>query len=723
MPVLDGDPSQDRHWAACSKCHTPLQQGRTHQPQDCPDCDTSDHGWRDKHGQWWDAARERVSSSTSAWISGHFDGNYDGVLLAGHADDALSLRSYTFEIREAVLTDIETVAAPPLPIDAANLAPLRLPVVRGVHIFYHNADKQPRSVLADLYDFRLHAWGNASTEQIANGAPVMAGRFWGTAYARLGTPPVEEAAAMEPTGVTGVTASRAADVPAGPLGLEGAEDRSDPDLPGLAQDPERATARDMSPHPYVSPSFESAFPPVTGAATSPSASAAPAAQKPTSMPDSTRAGTQDASTAPIEPKTAADIPTSSTPPSPTIEDSTAPRGQRSGEADEEHDRIGQQASSSTRRDTERRLPRHGAGARLTSRFTASMRGLWGKEPFLRPGWKLFLALAGLLLWLVCGWPIMLLGLGALLLHRLLRLWLFKRRKWPSLTWRARLHPAPLILVALLAFFAILGTDSAARCIPAPTAWITIIGLALLLSALAQARTAAVIIALLWIGGLLGTFRFHGAVCGQTLSQSVRSSVENTAAQIKRQANELVSYDRDAEIVSADAPKTHGQHRISLAQALDDPSRYFSCAARTRDANASPVEIYLGESALFGFNSDGLNAEAEATLQKLAALIAHDPVASIVLTGHTDKLGMPLHNLKLSEQRARRIADWLVAHGVLQADRIDVRGAGDRDPVVDDAALYRMNRRVEMHVDCPDTQAPAQDDLQEKSASGAAGGAP
>jgi outer membrane protein OmpA-like peptidoglycan-associated protein len=300
---------------------------------------------------------------------------------------------------------------------------------------------------------------------------------------------------------------------------------------------------------------------------------------------------------------------------------------------------------------------------------------------------------------------MLLGLSALLFQRALHLALFKQRKGPSPRWQAWANPLLLLVLALAAFFAVIARSNSAQCLEPSWSGVGVLALLLLLSALARARLVAVVIGSLWILALLMAFRDRGNTCGQSLTHSVSASLQTAGAQIERQAKEMVTYDQDADIVSTGATKHEGEQRVSLAQALEHPSRYFSCAQASSDASARPIEIYLGESALFGFNSDRLNAEAEANLGKLSELIAHNPQASIVLTGHTDKLGVPLLNIKLSEQRAKRIAEWLVTHKVLPAEQIDVRGAGDRDPVVDDPALYRMNRRVEMHIDCPEVTSP------------------
>lgn len=715
IPLWEGQPPEDTCWVACGKCHGCMQgQGiaKRPEPQDCPDCGTPDHGWRDAQGNWWDAALQQTSRGSHAWVSGQFDGNYDGALVAGQAD-GLSLRSYTFTVREAVLSGIQPLAAPPLPIDASGLAPLRLPIVRNVHIIYYGANGQPRSLLADLYDFRLHAWGNASTEQVANGRPLLAGRFWGTAYGRLSLltepdmPPPASSSSPQP--VTNDLAPASA-LPVRPLPAETSMPfESMPAAANLPHEPIAPTQASLDQQ-----GDQSASPTTAGAPDAiPSSTATPNGDGGV-VTDATRpplgAGVEsgDAAlpySAPVQPS----APTSAA----TQDDELLKPG--SLEAVSVDDSGADTGTSPTRAtaDSTERPPADFhpmASERETprpwpSRYGNLRRRLWGGEPFFRPRWPILLGILGLLLWLVCGWPIMLLGLSALLLQRALHLALFKQRKWPSPRWRSWANPLLLLVLAIGAFFAVIARSNSAQCLQPAWLGLGVLALLLLLSALARARFVAVIIGSLWILALLTAFRHRDASCSQSLTQSVSASLHTAGAQIERQTKEMAAYDQDADIVASGASKSQGEQRVSLAQALEHPSRYFSCAQTSAEASARPIEIYLGESALFGFNSDRLNAEAEANLGKLSELIAHNPHASIVLTGHTDKLGLPLPNIKLSEQRAKRVADWLVTHKVLPADQIDIRGAGDRDPVVEDPALYRMNRRVEMHIDCPEVPSP------------------
>jgi OmpA-OmpF porin, OOP family len=65
-------------------------------------------------------------------------------------------------------------------------------------------------------------------------------------------------------------------------------------------------------------------------------------------------------------------------------------------------------------------------------------------------------------------------------------------------------------------------------------------------------------------------------------------------------------------------------------------------------------------------------------------------------GHTDNVGTPDYNMKLSGEQAAAVKAWLVAHGVAAA-RMTSRGYGDTRPLVPndmDANRFK-NRRVEL----------------------------
>jgi outer membrane protein OmpA-like peptidoglycan-associated protein len=67
-----------------------------------------------------------------------------------------------------------------------------------------------------------------------------------------------------------------------------------------------------------------------------------------------------------------------------------------------------------------------------------------------------------------------------------------------------------------------------------------------------------------------------------------------------------------------------------------------------------------------------------------------------VTGHTDSTGAADHNERLSDRRARSVADYLGTHGVHQV-RLLVEGFADQRPVASNGTPEgrAQNRRVEL----------------------------
>jgi OmpA-OmpF porin, OOP family len=78
------------------------------------------------------------------------------------------------------------------------------------------------------------------------------------------------------------------------------------------------------------------------------------------------------------------------------------------------------------------------------------------------------------------------------------------------------------------------------------------------------------------------------------------------------------------------------------------------------------------------------------------LFTATPSFSAEVGGHTDNIGTPEYNMKLSAARAAAVKTWLVAHSVA-ADRVTSHGYGDTRPqVANDSDANRFkNRRVEL----------------------------
>ncbi|MDR2126969.1 MAG: OmpA family protein [Prevotellaceae bacterium] len=89
------------------------------------------------------------------------------------------------------------------------------------------------------------------------------------------------------------------------------------------------------------------------------------------------------------------------------------------------------------------------------------------------------------------------------------------------------------------------------------------------------------------------------------------------------------------------------------------------------------------------------------LQTLIQFMKQHPTLVMEIGGHTDCIGTTAYNLKLSNQRAVSVKDYLMANGI-EADRIVVKAFGSAHPVTDckkskDAIANDQNRRVEYRI--------------------------
>ena len=102
--------------------------------------------------------------------------------------------------------------------------------------------------------------------------------------------------------------------------------------------------------------------------------------------------------------------------------------------------------------------------------------------------------------------------------------------------------------------------------------------------------------------------------------------------------------------------------------------------------------------LFVQSKAELLPESYVELDRLVATLNQNPNVTIEVSGHTDNQGNRDLNLKLSEERANKVKDYLVSRGI-DPKRIDVIGYGPDKPISpnDTEVHRRLNRRVEFEI--------------------------
>ncbi len=110
-----------------------------------------------------------------------------------------------------------------------------------------------------------------------------------------------------------------------------------------------------------------------------------------------------------------------------------------------------------------------------------------------------------------------------------------------------------------------------------------------------------------------------------------------------------------------------------------------------------VQKIISPTIQFGLNSSKILPSSYGELDKYAQLLQDDPSLKIKIAVHTDNLGSPNYKLKLSQARAKAIADYLLSKPGIRQDQVYWEGHGASEPIASNDTLEgrRKNNRVEI----------------------------
>lgn len=184
------------------------------------------------------------------------------------------------------------------------------------------------------------------------------------------------------------------------------------------------------------------------------------------------------------------------------------------------------------------------------------------------------------------------------------------------------------------------------------------------------------------------------------------------------ANEKSALEAKAAAAQAESAKTAEAltateaQAASLTQQRDALARERSAIAKERDALKAKLSGALGQVAdtketargtvtslsgvLFDTGKASLKPEAKITLAKLAGVMLVFGKTTMTVEGYTDNTGTDATNVKLSEDRAKAVREFLESQGIA-SNRLTSTGKGPADPVApnDTPEGRSKNRRVEI----------------------------
>jgi outer membrane protein OmpA-like peptidoglycan-associated protein len=121
----------------------------------------------------------------------------------------------------------------------------------------------------------------------------------------------------------------------------------------------------------------------------------------------------------------------------------------------------------------------------------------------------------------------------------------------------------------------------------------------------------------------------------------------------------------------------------------------------RDLYLVPLEVGSTirlNNIFFDFGKATLRPESYPELDRLLGYMAQNSKMKIELSGHTDNVGSDDANLKLSDDRAKAVVEYLISKGV-EVERVVAKGYGKTKPVGtnDTEEGRQLNRRVEFTI--------------------------
>ena len=173
------------------------------------------------------------------------------------------------------------------------------------------------------------------------------------------------------------------------------------------------------------------------------------------------------------------------------------------------------------------------------------------------------------------------------------------------------------------------------------------------------------------------------------SAEQRAEAQQAAAKAAAEQAALQAKEQAAREEAARAQAATAALRAQLLQQLNE-------VLQTTDTPRGLV-VNMAD-VLFQTGKYALSQDAQLKLAKLTGIIQAHPGLNLAIEGHTDTTGSADFNMKLSQQRADGVRQFLISQG-LSPDTITTKGLGQGNPVADNstAAGRKLNRRVEIIV--------------------------
>ncbi|SEH07720.1 OmpA family protein [Candidatus Venteria ishoeyi] len=152
---------------------------------------------------------------------------------------------------------------------------------------------------------------------------------------------------------------------------------------------------------------------------------------------------------------------------------------------------------------------------------------------------------------------------------------------------------------------------------------------------------------------------------------------------------------------ADTEKTDSKKQADTEKQIAQPDNEITQALLATEINKlADGRRYLDLTIAFAPGSSQ-SVSDQKLLEQLAIALTHSTLKNhlITLQGYTDSHGAAINNLRLSTKRAAFVKEWLIQHTTLDANKIQVEGKGEANPIADNTTAIgrQKNRRIRLVV--------------------------
>jgi len=143
--------------------------------------------------------------------------------------------------------------------------------------------------------------------------------------------------------------------------------------------------------------------------------------------------------------------------------------------------------------------------------------------------------------------------------------------------------------------------------------------------------------------------------------------------------------------AADIGSLGGAGKQLSQKASDSAMDQFTKQLKKAQNEKGPIRFKKGKA--------DVDPACDPTMKYIAKILKDSPGFHVQVDGHTDNVGNPESNRKLTQNRAEAVVKYLVEKKGVDAKQLSAKGFGDSQPIADNKTQRgrAMNRRVDFTV--------------------------